>query len=135
MSTKPTTNRRCSNCGYDLHALRDPRCPECGREFDPDVRPVVSRFPLKTDAAPVALSLGVLSVGLALPACGPSGVSPDWFLLIPAVTTGVTVGLAVSAIRRGAATDVVLGLLALGCCLPTFAVFLDILERIVRLST
>jgi len=22
----------CANCGYDLRGLRDPRCPECGRE-------------------------------------------------------------------------------------------------------
>ena len=24
----------CLNCGYDLRGQRDPRCPECGREFD-----------------------------------------------------------------------------------------------------
>ncbi len=25
----------CITCGYDLHGLPEPRCPECGREFDP----------------------------------------------------------------------------------------------------
>lgn len=24
----------CVHCGYDLHAAPEPRCPECGREFD-----------------------------------------------------------------------------------------------------
>jgi hypothetical protein len=28
--------RLCINCGYDLQALPEPRCPECGRGFDPD---------------------------------------------------------------------------------------------------
>ncbi len=25
----------CLECGYPLDGLRDPRCPECGRDFDP----------------------------------------------------------------------------------------------------
>lgn len=25
----------CLGCGYDLHALSEHRCPECGRVFDP----------------------------------------------------------------------------------------------------
>jgi hypothetical protein len=25
----------CGECGYDLHGLREPRCPECGTPFDP----------------------------------------------------------------------------------------------------
>ncbi len=28
----------CDNCGYLLQGLRDHVCPECGEEFDPDVR-------------------------------------------------------------------------------------------------
>ncbi len=27
--------RYCRGCSYDLHALTTPRCPECGRAFDP----------------------------------------------------------------------------------------------------
>jgi len=27
---------RCLNCKYDLRQLSEHRCPECGREFDPD---------------------------------------------------------------------------------------------------
>lgn len=26
----------CAQCHYTLHGLRDPRCPECGRAFDPN---------------------------------------------------------------------------------------------------
>ncbi len=27
--------RFCLGCEYDLHGLKEPRCPECGRRFDP----------------------------------------------------------------------------------------------------
>jgi hypothetical protein len=27
---------RCRNCGYDLRGLIEHRCPECGKEFDPN---------------------------------------------------------------------------------------------------
>jgi hypothetical protein len=27
---------RCLSCGYDLRNLTEHRCPECGREFDPN---------------------------------------------------------------------------------------------------
>ncbi|HZL33838.1 MAG TPA: hypothetical protein VFC78_00930 [Tepidisphaeraceae bacterium] len=33
----------CVKCGYDLRGLPEPRCPECGRAFDPAV---ASSFPL-----------------------------------------------------------------------------------------
>lgn len=29
------TAGRCHNCGYDLRGLPEPRCPECGRAFNP----------------------------------------------------------------------------------------------------
>ncbi len=28
----------CKHCGYDLHGLPEPRCPECGNAFDPHER-------------------------------------------------------------------------------------------------
>ncbi len=35
---------RCCGCSYDLAHLPDPRCPECGREFDPtDPRSYLSK--------------------------------------------------------------------------------------------
>lgn len=35
----PEVIRRCAGCGYDLRGLEQPRCPECGLEFDPYYRP------------------------------------------------------------------------------------------------
>ena len=32
----PELHKRCLDCGYILDGLPDPRCPECGRGFDPD---------------------------------------------------------------------------------------------------
>lgn len=31
----PADPSRCENCGYLLYGLTQPRCPECGRSFDP----------------------------------------------------------------------------------------------------
>jgi hypothetical protein len=28
----------CMHCGYDVRGQTDPRCPECGRDFDPKLR-------------------------------------------------------------------------------------------------
>jgi protein-S-isoprenylcysteine O-methyltransferase Ste14 len=30
---------RCQKCGYSLHGMTEPRCPECGTRFDPERRP------------------------------------------------------------------------------------------------
>lgn len=30
---------RCAGCGYDLRGLEQPRCPECGLDFDPNALP------------------------------------------------------------------------------------------------
>lgn len=38
------TNARCRDCGYALRGLADPRCPECGRGFDPG-DPATVRLP------------------------------------------------------------------------------------------
>jgi hypothetical protein len=32
----PDLYKRCLDCGYILDGLPEPRCPECGRAFDPD---------------------------------------------------------------------------------------------------
>lgn len=32
----PAALGRCGACGYDLRGLLAPRCPECGKAFDPD---------------------------------------------------------------------------------------------------
>jgi hypothetical protein len=35
-----TDSPHCEQCGYDLRALTEPRCPECGKPFDPAAAPV-----------------------------------------------------------------------------------------------
>src|SRR3954464_7844824 len=35
-----TDSPHCEQCGYDLRALTEPRCPECGKPFDPTAAPV-----------------------------------------------------------------------------------------------
>ena len=35
---------RCQHCGYSLHGLAEPRCPECGRPFDPNIPSLASRL-------------------------------------------------------------------------------------------
>lgn len=35
MTTPCSWHGICRECGYSLRGLADPRCPECGREFDP----------------------------------------------------------------------------------------------------
>ena len=37
----------CRGCGYDLRALMQPRCPECGREFNPEDRRTFRTRPLR----------------------------------------------------------------------------------------
>ena len=32
----------CAKCGYDLHGLTEPRCPECGREFQLEAAPTAA---------------------------------------------------------------------------------------------
>ncbi len=39
----------CKECGYDLHGLPEPRCPECGTTFDPEER---QRIQDRIDAPP-----------------------------------------------------------------------------------
>lgn len=42
--------QQCLDCGYDLRGLPEPRCPECGRGFNPDdpatYRSTLQREPL-----------------------------------------------------------------------------------------
>jgi hypothetical protein len=39
----------CRRCGYDLHGLPEPRCPECGSAFDPSER---ERVQARIDSPP-----------------------------------------------------------------------------------
>jgi hypothetical protein len=42
-------DRFCLTCGYALHGLSEPRCPECGQPFDPkDPRTFVRKQPIRS---------------------------------------------------------------------------------------
>jgi len=58
----------CLSCGYNLHALPEPRCPECGRAFDPE-DPTSWGNKRAYKFAPIARIAGLLcTVCVALPA-------------------------------------------------------------------
>jgi len=45
----PKPGQRCVNCGYDLRACTEPRCPECGSPFDPDRVKIILPSPVGPD--------------------------------------------------------------------------------------
>jgi hypothetical protein len=61
-------HKRCLGCGYILDGLPEPRCPECGRGFDPDDAETFVES--TTDARNCFLlaiaGLAVLALGLAI---------------------------------------------------------------------
>jgi hypothetical protein len=63
-------NRFCLDCGYSLRGLLDPRCPECGRVFDPaDPKTWSPRPPLEQRGGKAVDFAGnVVYWGCALPA-------------------------------------------------------------------
>jgi hypothetical protein len=59
----------CKKCGYALDGLSEKRCPECGREFDPDRKRTFLKKPYRvgrffTVVAVVSLLLAVLGSAL-----------------------------------------------------------------------
>ena len=65
-----TDRARCLGCGYALRGLAEPRCPECGRTFDPN-DPMTMRVPgvsrrKPPKPVPFAAALIVVAVVVAL---------------------------------------------------------------------
>jgi len=57
---------RCISCNYDLKRLREHRCPECGREFDPRDPSSYVIVRLASRSGRLAPHLCCLVAGLAL---------------------------------------------------------------------
>jgi hypothetical protein len=63
----PAEPKRCLRCGYILDHLPEPRCPECGRGFDPNDARTYRVGPVKGPLrALLALLAAVLSIELTL---------------------------------------------------------------------
>ena len=82
-------NRYCLTCGYLLRGLPDPRCPECGRPFDPtDASTYGSRGYAPALAAHLRrppgwplLTVSALCIVLVVTASDPTFA---WLVLVPA---------------------------------------------------
>jgi hypothetical protein len=83
--TLPPDDAFCIGCGYSLRGLHSPRCPECGREFDPKDSATMSlgaplrawqRAVLRPTSWPVML-LAVLGTVLIVCLSGWPGIVPE----------------------------------------------------------
>jgi hypothetical protein len=97
---KPTKQPpRCRNCSYRLEGLTEPRCPECGRGFEPaDPRTYSEEFlemPPWDGPRWFLGWLAALAMSLAISGCFVMmlerdfrGVDPLWFLILSLPTAG-----------------------------------------------
>ena len=87
----------CLGCGYDLHALMEHRCPECGRDFDPKVPGTYMIAPqLHTGAWRFAVLISAFV--FSLQSIVASGWLGPFLLFIPLISIGIAV--AVTLIKR-----------------------------------
>jgi len=97
-------HKRCLTCGYILDHLPEPRCPECGRAFDPADQ---ATFRAGCDRMPrvplAALALGIAALVLMLEQLlEPPPLDANW----PAVGLAATaVGLALANPRPQGTRD------------------------------
>ncbi len=87
----PAQPKRCLGCGYILDGLPEPRCPECGRGFDPEDSATYTRGCTSARGSIIA----VLVMWIA--AEGASVLSPGGFL----VALVATVVYLIISVRSG----------------------------------
>jgi hypothetical protein len=88
----------CRACAYPLAGLPHPRCPECGRDFDPaDARTFITRRSMLTSRlASVApprwlnIAFALVVVPLCLLLCSPTGQLSDFWRAITSLFVVVT---------------------------------------------
>lgn len=132
--------RICLGCKYDLRGLDTPRCPECGRPFDPDD---------PTTTGPVPWHRRPWEPWVALACCGfcaaheyaglfdpvvPWKQAPatgtDFFGAIVAVP--VLIGLTMSSLRR---KRWLRGFVCFACLLAVIAEYLPSVLRLIEFAT
>lgn len=103
MSAEPA--RYCRGCGYSLHGLPEPRCPECGRNYDPaDPRTYwLNGIPSRLDRLSDNLERFARAAGSAL-VRPPVPIALCWLESVLPLTMvpGLFLG-AISAVRSGQA--------------------------------
>lgn len=102
-SLDPQKLPHCLKCGYSLTGLTEPRCPECGREFDPlDPRSFqigpLNRLQRAALAAPGRIFNGA-AVATAILTCAAAAPPGGYFLLILIVVKAWIVLAAVWVVR------------------------------------
>jgi len=75
-SVQATGPMYCRRCSYDLRHFVEPRCPECGRAFDPADPRSYRRRPSRMNAVVLRISLALLAIALLA-----MGGSYYWFHL------------------------------------------------------
>ncbi len=63
MANNLNDNASCRTCGYDLRGQTQPRCPECGRHFDPQ-DPTTYAF--RPQRIPIGLGFALSGIHLAV---------------------------------------------------------------------
>jgi hypothetical protein len=82
-----TPHKRCWGCGYILNGLPEPRCPECGRRFDPN-NPATYITRMESGRRYLALALlGVAMMAIAMALAWlvdreMLGAISDWWIVI-----------------------------------------------------
>ncbi len=89
--------KRCLTCGYILDHLPEPRCPECGRAFDPSNPDTFETGPRwRPMRAPLAVCLALVSPCVI----GPFGPGSPFFLIVLAVLAALILWLGITALVR-----------------------------------
>jgi hypothetical protein len=109
----------CQHCQYNLHGLTRYRCPECGREFDPD-------DPATFDPKPTSCAhwpLWLVAAGAAYPWLAVCGLATTW------LTACVVLGRpprpsADDPLEIGTVVSIVYYFTALSCMTAPFALML-----------
>jgi hypothetical protein len=86
-------HKRCLGCGYILDGLPEPRCPECGRGFDPDDPETFSHVALPKNRYAIALAALLMALMSAIMSLG------NWATIRPEPGVDViAAGLAISSL-------------------------------------
>lgn len=129
----PPEDAVCLKCGYSLRGLLTPRCPECGRQFDPlDPRTFRTGRPSPARRDVTAAWLSLLIASVTAPVLRPS--LGRWYFtltggLLLIICGALAVGFSLSAVRCGRGFDRCAGAITLMLTLAFLALLIADLWR------